>query len=86
MNEGGFESRLKQPIVHAEALCEMMAALTGDTLLNPAARFSPCSGHASPGTATRFSVLLYRIPELVNRISSPLCTYCSCSPITSFIT
>ena len=31
LNEGGFESRLEQPIVHAEALCEMMAALTGDT-------------------------------------------------------
>ena len=31
LNEGGFESRLKQKIVHPEALCEMMAELTGDT-------------------------------------------------------
>ena len=31
LNEGSFENRREQPIIHAEALCEMMAALTGDT-------------------------------------------------------
>lgn len=31
LNEGGFESRREQRIVHVEALCEMMEALTGDT-------------------------------------------------------
>ena len=31
LNEGGFESRLEQKIVHPEALCEMMKELTGDT-------------------------------------------------------
>lgn len=31
LNEGGFESRREQKIVHVEALCEMMAELTGDT-------------------------------------------------------
>lgn len=31
LNEGNFESRKGQRIVHAEALCEMMEALTGDT-------------------------------------------------------
>lgn len=31
LNEGGFESRKEQKIVHVEALCEMMEALTGDT-------------------------------------------------------
>lgn len=31
LNEGGFDSRREQKIVHAEALCEMMEALTGDT-------------------------------------------------------
>lgn len=30
LNEGGFESRRNQKIVHPEALCEMMAELTGD--------------------------------------------------------
>lgn len=31
LNEGHFENRKGQKIVHAEALCEMMEALTGDT-------------------------------------------------------
>lgn len=31
LNEGGFERRQEQRIVHVEALCEMMAALTGDS-------------------------------------------------------
>ena len=31
LNEGGFESRREQKIVHPEALCEMMRELTGDT-------------------------------------------------------
>lgn len=30
LNEGSFEGRRKQKIVHVEALCEMMEALTGD--------------------------------------------------------
>ena len=30
LNEGGFESRRKQKIVHVEALCKMMEVLTGD--------------------------------------------------------
>lgn len=30
LNEGHFENRRKQKIVHVEALCEMMEALTGD--------------------------------------------------------
>lgn len=31
LNEGSFEGRREQPILHGEALCEMMEALTGDT-------------------------------------------------------
>lgn len=31
LNEGSFESRKEQRILHGEALCEMMEALTGDT-------------------------------------------------------
>ena len=31
LNEGSFENRKGQKIVHLEALCEMMEALTGDT-------------------------------------------------------
>ena len=31
LNEGSFENRKGQKIVHIEALCEMMEALTGDT-------------------------------------------------------
>ena len=31
LNEGSFENRKDQKIVHVEALCEMMEALTGDT-------------------------------------------------------
>lgn len=31
LNEGGFESRRGQKIIHVEALCQMMAELTGDT-------------------------------------------------------
>ena len=31
LNEDGFERRQEQRIVHVEALCEMMAALTGDS-------------------------------------------------------
>lgn len=31
LNEGSFERRKNQKIVHAEALCEMMEALTKDT-------------------------------------------------------
>nr|WP_300663987.1 hypothetical protein [uncultured Acetatifactor sp.] len=31
LNEGSFENRKNQKIVHIEALCEMMEALTGDT-------------------------------------------------------
>ena len=31
LNEGSFEKRKGQKIVHVEALCEMMEALTGDT-------------------------------------------------------
>ena len=31
LNEGNFESRKKQKIIHVEALCEMMEALTEDT-------------------------------------------------------
>ena len=31
LNEGSFENRRDQKIVHVEALCEMMEALTGDT-------------------------------------------------------
>ena len=31
LNEGSFESRRNQKIVHVEALCEMMEALTQDT-------------------------------------------------------
>lgn len=31
LNEGSFENRKDQKIVHIEALCEMMEALTGDT-------------------------------------------------------
>lgn len=31
LNEGGFERRREQKIIHAEALCQMMAALTKDT-------------------------------------------------------
>lgn len=31
LNEGGFENRKEQKIVHVEALCEMMDVLTGDT-------------------------------------------------------
>ncbi len=30
LNEGGFESRRKQKIVHVEVLCKMMEVLTGD--------------------------------------------------------
>lgn len=30
LNEGNFEKRKQQKIVHGEALCEMMTALTGD--------------------------------------------------------
>ena len=30
LNEGSFDNRRNQKIVHAEALCEMMEALTGD--------------------------------------------------------
>ena len=31
LNEGSFESRKEQKIIHVEALCEMMDVLTGDT-------------------------------------------------------
>lgn len=31
LNEGNFEGRRSQKIVHLEALCEMMEAITGDT-------------------------------------------------------
>ncbi len=31
LNEGNFESRTKQKIVHIEALCKMMETLTGDS-------------------------------------------------------
>ena len=31
LNEGSFEGRREQKIVHLEALCDMMEALTGDT-------------------------------------------------------
>ncbi len=31
LNEGSFEKRRNQKIIHVEALCEMMEALTGDT-------------------------------------------------------
>lgn len=31
LNEGHFENRKEQKIVHVEALCDMMEALTGDT-------------------------------------------------------
>lgn len=30
LNEGGFEGRGRQKVIHAEALCNMMEALTGD--------------------------------------------------------
>ncbi len=31
LNEGNFDRRRKQPILHPEALCDMMDAVTGDT-------------------------------------------------------
>ena len=31
LNEGSFESRKNQKIIHVEALCRMMEVLTGDT-------------------------------------------------------
>ena len=52
LNEGSFEGRKNQKIIHAEALCQMMEALTGDT------RFTDLAGELIKRQEKRGEVIM----------------------------